>query len=318
MLAVILGIAMGFGVSIQTVINARLRLYIGSPLLASAVSFTIGTILLALLLLVIGEAIFPAKTVLMDGPWWIWIGGLLGAFWISANILVFQQLGAVQTAIFPILGQVIAGVLVDYFGWFGVTAKPISNMQLIGVILVLVGIIVVVAWSSIIQALKCVESHFKPSGGKSIWITWLWRLVAVMAGAMIALQSAINTQLSYVLQSSVQASFVSFFVGMVALILLVALKERSFKAVQQAIGADKPWWIWCGGILGAGFVMISVILVPWIGVGQMLVLILLGLVVGSLCVDSFGWFGVPRKSIRLSQCVGIAMLLSGVTLIRLV
>lgn len=318
MLAVVLGILMGFGVSIQTVINTRLRLYIGSPLLASAVSFTVGTILLAILLLIQGMPIFPSMTLIQQVPWWFWTGGLLGAFWISANIFVFQQLGAVQTAIFPILGQIIAGVLVDHFAWLGVAAKPVSTMQFLGVILVLVGIIIAVAWSSITQSLKRSESALKPIENNQGHMVWLWRLFAVAAGAMIALQGAINTQLSYALQSSIQASFISFFVGMVALVVIVAIKERNFHTVLSAVGSGKPWWIWLGGVLGAAFVVLSVILVPWIGVGQMLVLILLGLLIGSLCIDSFGWFGVTRKPVRLSQFIGIAILVLGVLLIRLI
>lgn len=314
MVAILLGILMGFGVAIQTVINTRLRIYVGSPLLASTVSFTVGSVLLALALFILGEPIFPEFHCVVASPWWFWIGGLLGAFWISANILVFQQLGAVQTAIFPIFGQVVMGVMIDHFGWFNVLAKPVTMVQLLGVVLVLTGIVIAVAWQSIQQLLFKREriSHMDepPAMG-----AWKWRLFALIGGAMIASQSAINTQLSHLLDSSVQASFISFFVGMVALLLILLIKERQVSGLKLAMG--KPWWIWIGGVLGAGFVVMSVILVPWIGVGQMLVLILLGLLLGSFCVDSWGWFGVTRKPIRAFQWVGMIILVSGVFLIRL-
>ncbi len=314
MLAILLGVLMGFGVAIQTVINTRLRIYVDSPLLASTVSFTVGSALLAVVLLMLGEPIFPTLHTVAVSSWWFWIGGLLGAFWISANILVFQHLGAVQTAIFPILGQVMMGVLIDHFGLFNVVAKPVTIIQLLGVVLVLAGIVIAVAWQSIRQVLFPQE-RISFIDESPMMAAWWWRLFALMGGAMIASQSAINTQLSHLLQSSVQASFISFFVGMGALMLILLIKERQVRGLKQAIG--KPWWIWMGGVLGAGFVVMSVILVPWIGVGQMLVLILLGLLLGSLCIDGFGWFGVARKPIRASQWVGMSILVLGVLFIRL-
>lgn len=318
MWAVFLGILMGFGVSVQTVINTRLRMYIGAPVWASTISFTVGTILLLLFLLLSGEAVFPSKEMFFSASWWFWMGGVLGAFWISANIVVFQQLGAVQTAIFPILGQVLTGSIIDYYGLFNMVQKPVMFTQWMGILLVLIGIIIAVAWTSIQQGLFKREKGFTDKTDLRATTVWFWRLFAVLGGAMIACQSAINAQLGHLLGSSVQAAFISFFVGMLVLFLLVVIKERQIRCLKHALGKDKPWWIWMGGAIGAAFVVMSVVLVLWIGVGQMLVLILLGLLLGSLCIDSLGWFGVTRKKLYSSQFVGMAILILGIVLIRLV
>lgn len=306
---------MGFGVSTQTVVNTRLRTYLGSPLLASLTSFAVGTIALCLLLIIQRHAVIPDASVAINNPWWFWLGGVLGAAWITINIFVFQQLGAVQTSILPVLGQVVMGVLIDQFGLFRTTVKEITFIQIVGMCLVLLGIIIAVA----LPALRHQATHPKEaqeSSSNSLF-AWFWRILGILAGAMIATQSAINTQLSVALSSGVHASFISFLIGTIVLLLIFVVTDGHFTKLKNAIGRHRPWWIWTGGVLGSCFVMLSVILVPWIGVGQMLVLILFGQLMGSICVEQFGWFGVPRKTLQKEQILGLLLLLIGVVIIRL-
>ena len=51
-------------------------------------------------------------------PLWIWFGGLLGVVALTGNILLFPHLGAVQTVVLPIAGQIMMGVVIDHFGFF--------------------------------------------------------------------------------------------------------------------------------------------------------------------------------------------------------
>lgn len=316
MLAVFLGMIMGFGVSIQTVVNTRLRSYLGSPLLASLCSFAIGTLSLYALLMIQNQAVLPDMAMMAQYPWWFWLGGALGAGWITINIFVFQQLGAVQTSILPVLGQVVMGVLIDQFGLFRTAVKTTTFIQIIGICLVLIGLIIAVA----LPALRRQATHPRENqeNAQHHAAAWLWRALGVLAGAMIATQSAINTQLSIALSSSVQASFISFFVGTIVLLCIVLLVDRQFLRLKNAVGAGRPWWIWMGGVLGSCFVILSVILVPWIGVGQMLVLILFGQLLGSICVEQFGWLGIPQKTLQKEQIFGLLLLLTGVMIIRLI
>lgn len=301
MLAVFLGMLMGFGVSIQTVVNTRLRSYLGSPLLASLCSFAIGTLSLYALLMIQNQAVLPDMAMMAQYPWWFWLGGALGAGWITINIFVFQQLGAVQTSILPVLGQVVMGVLIDQFGLFRTAVKTTTFIQIMGICLVLIGLIIAVA----LPALRRQATHPRENqeNAQHHAAAWLWRALGVFAGAMIATQSAINTQLSIALSSSVQASFISFFVGTIVLLCIVLLVDRQFLRLKNAVGAGRPWWIWMGGVLGSCFVILSVILVPWIGVGQMLVLILFGQLVGSICVEQFGWEFLKKHSKRNKSLV---------------
>lgn len=318
MLSIVLGLLMGIGISVQTVVNTRLRTYIQSPLLAALTSFSVGTLFLLLILIGQSIAIIPDRAIWQISPWWIWIGGVLGATWITINIFVFLQLGPIQTTILPVLGQIVMGMVIDHFGLFHTTIKPVSALQILGMLFVLIGIIVAVTWPILKhrwlqQDLSIIPTHQPIS---SRWL-WIWRGLAIFAGTMVAMQTAINAQLNIAIGSKIHASFISFLVGTCLLFIMVAVEDKRFSNIRFAFDRSCPWWIWIGGILGAMFVILSVLLVPLLGVGQLLVLVLLGQLLGSICIEQYGWFKVPKKSLQLSQILGLSLLLIGVAIIRL-
>ena len=116
MFSILLGILLGVGVSFQTAINAKLRSFLNAPFLASFVSFSVGT--LTLLLATATHSTQPLSGEMLEqAVWWSWLGGLLGMLGLTGNILLFPKLGAVQTAVMPIFGQILMAMLIDHFGW---------------------------------------------------------------------------------------------------------------------------------------------------------------------------------------------------------
>lgn len=308
MLTLLIGIFIGVGVSFQTAINSRLRSYLGVPFLSSLVSFSGGTLFLALLATWQGHNLIPTWEMIAQSPWWVWIGGLMGMVALTANILLFAKLGGVQTAIIPLLGQVLMGMLIDSFGWFGSPHIELNWVRLFGVGLVLTGMFCAV----VLPSLKRQDN--KSTTDNTIW---LWRLFGITAGMLMASQTAINAELARELNSSIQSAFISFFVGGTGLFFIVMLYERSFSHLKNGIGQGKPWWIWFGGTLGALFIFGSILLVPQIGTGGTIVLFLLGLISGSLLVDRFGLLGASPKHILPVQLFGLGILVAGVSVIQL-
>lgn len=309
MFTIFMGFLIGVGVSFQTAINARLRHYLGVPFLSSFVSFCGGTLFLALLSAAQGDALLPDWHVIGELPWWLWIGGLMGMVALTANILLFARLGGVQTAIIPLLGQVLMGILIDSFGWFDSPHIELSLARLGGVGLVLVGMFCAVVLPSLKR---------NREGAVTDQSIWFWRIFGIGAGMLMAGQTAINAELGRALNAPVQAAFISFLVGGTGLFFVVMLYERSFHHLKQGMGRGKPRWIWFGGTLGALFIFGSVILVPQMGTGGTIVLVLLGLISGSLLVDQFGLFGAASKRILPIQLIGLGILMCGVAMIQLV
>src|SRR5919108_469601 len=52
-------------------------------------------------------------------PWWVWIGGALGAFYVAASIVTAPRLGAATLIALVVAGQAVASLLIDQFGWVG-------------------------------------------------------------------------------------------------------------------------------------------------------------------------------------------------------
>ncbi|WP_268869682.1 DMT family transporter [Paucilactobacillus suebicus] len=243
------------------------------------------------------------------------MGGLLGVVYLTGNILLFPKLGSVQTVIMPVLGQIIAGLVIDNFGLFYSPISHLTGIRLAGALLVLCGVIITVAGKGWIDARhnkidKQTENDNKQYG------LWLWRIAGIVTGVLSAMQTAINGHLGTVLHSSVHAAFVSFLVGTVCLIIIVAIMRLPLK-IDKTNSTSNPWWMWMGGIIGALFVLGNVVMVPLVGTGLAVVIVLVGLMIGSLLIDQFGWLESPRNPIAVIQIIGILIMIIGVGFIRI-
>lgn len=311
MIPIIIGVVIGMILSLQTAVNSRLRGFIGSPYQASFVSFTVGTLFLAAVLLVLRQPIGVSGQLFVTQPWWIWIGGFLGVIFLTTNILLFPHIGGVQTAIMPILGQVLMGSIIDNFGWFHSPHQALTLVRIGGLLLVLAGIIIAIALPEL-QQQHTLNQLTKPAGNP-----WPWRLLGIVTGAIGATQTTINGRLGLALNSAVHAAFVSFLVGAVSLFFIVLLVNHGFREITRATGHGRPWWIWIGGAMGGIFVLGNTYLAPIIGTGQTVVFALLGQIAGGLLVDQFGLLGAQRKPVVPVQLIGLVVLIGGVVLIRL-
>jgi transporter family-2 protein len=73
----------------------------------------------------------------------MWLGGLLGAFFVCASIVLIPLLGAATTIGLFLAGQVIASITIDHFGLLGVPVQSASIPRLLGALLIIVGVAVV-------------------------------------------------------------------------------------------------------------------------------------------------------------------------------
>jgi transporter family-2 protein len=138
-LAYLLGIASGFGLTLQTGMNTKLRTVLQNANSAALVSFLVGTAGLVLLL-VVTRAPMPARDTLAAVPWWAWFGGLMGAFYIAISTIVASQLGTVALLALALLGQLAMAMVADHFGWMGLPEHPITLTRLAGVALLGAGV----------------------------------------------------------------------------------------------------------------------------------------------------------------------------------
>lgn len=99
----------GLLVGLSRQLNGRLAIST-SPLVASFWNHIVGFGLLTALGLIIGGLI-PAGA--GDAPWHAYIGGPIGVVFVAAGSWLIARIGAVNTAMLVIGGQMVSGVALD-------------------------------------------------------------------------------------------------------------------------------------------------------------------------------------------------------------
>lgn len=128
----------GAMITFQVGVNARLAHVVHGPIRAAFVSFVVGTIALLFLSAIVWRPL-PTSGRLAGAPWWAWIGGLLGAFYVAGSIVTGPKLGAATLIAAVVAGQSLASILIDQFGWVGFREHHISPGRIAGMALVLGG-----------------------------------------------------------------------------------------------------------------------------------------------------------------------------------
>ncbi|HEY3679802.1 MAG TPA: DMT family transporter [Bradyrhizobium sp.] len=138
--------------------------------------------------------------------------------------------------------------------------------------------------------------------------------LAVLAGISIVIQQALNANLRIALGSAAWSGFMSYFLGLVCMVILAIVLRDPVPSVAAA--TRLPWWAWSGGLFGAIFIGIGIFLVPQLGAATFLALLITGQMLSSVLFDHFGLFGLAQRSIDVPRAIGVALLIGGVMLIR--
>jgi transporter family-2 protein len=139
--AVVLMALTGGLIALQAPINAGLGKATGS-IAAAFVSFAVGTVLLAAIVAVAGQA--GGVSSAFDVRWYYLIGGALGAAYVFTALKTVGTIGAGGVAAATITGQLTLSVVIDRLGILGLEQQPISVERVIGVALLLAGTILIV------------------------------------------------------------------------------------------------------------------------------------------------------------------------------
>jgi bacterial/archaeal transporter family-2 protein len=139
---VLFAVVAGAMIPFQAGINAQLAHWVGGPIRAALVSFLVGTFAL-LLVAAAQRKSLPSIGRIGDAPWWVWIGGLLGAFYVAGSVFAAPKLGAALLIAAVVAGQTVASVVIDQYGWVGFKEQHVSAGRVAGVLLVGAGVALV-------------------------------------------------------------------------------------------------------------------------------------------------------------------------------
>ncbi|MDN7032056.1 DMT family transporter [Lactiplantibacillus plantarum] len=142
----------------------------------------------------------------------------------------------------------------------------------------------------------------------------LFFLLAALAGLFQPIQSGINSQLKYDLNSTYLSGAISNFIGALLMVGLALTLERS--GLQSPTLSGNHLWNWTGGILSALIVSAMIIVPKKISYSTFFALFIFGQLFMSLVIDYFGWFGSDHVPLSPSRIIGMLLLLAGVVLVK--
>ena len=139
---------------------------------------------------------------------------------------------------------------------------------------------------------------------------YLLFLIMFFGGMTVALQPSINARLAQRV-GILESACISFAVGTLVLLLVVLTTGRG--TVKGIYGA--AWWELTGGVLGALFVSLTILVVPRIGTAAAMAAIIAAQLGTGLVLDHFGLFGFKVLPFDLKRLIGLAFLIFGAALL---
>lgn len=140
-------VASGLVMSFQAPINARLRGHVGT-IESSLVSFSVGTALLVLVVLLAGDGNLREIT---KATWWQFLGGAIGAIFVTTTLLAAPRITVTGMLVAALVGQMLGALLIDEFGWFGMPKRSIEWSRIAGLGLLVVSVLLI-NWKKLVPA----------------------------------------------------------------------------------------------------------------------------------------------------------------------
>ncbi|WP_347904551.1 DMT family transporter [Pseudomonas purpurea] len=135
----------GAVVPFQSAINANLGRGLGHPLWATLASLLVSIVVL-LPVIVMLRLPLPSLAFISKAPLWMWAGGAFGVCFISLALMLLPRLGASGFIALALAGQVMASLVLDHFGLFGLVERQMTLPRVLGAVL-LIGAVVLIRFS---------------------------------------------------------------------------------------------------------------------------------------------------------------------------
>jgi bacterial/archaeal transporter family-2 protein len=137
----LLGLAGGACLVIQASLNAGLRTHIQSVSWAGFISYVGGTLVMAVALVIERVPLRLERASSIPAVWWL--GGLFGAAYLGASIVLVPRVGAATMIALVVAGQLVCSLALDHFGLLGVPRHSLTSARVLGALLLFAGVLII-------------------------------------------------------------------------------------------------------------------------------------------------------------------------------
>ena len=220
------------------------------------------------------------------------LAGSLGGAFVALQTSVVPLIGVALYSVASIAGQGAVSLLVDRIGLTGGGVKLISPRRISAAFITVLAVLV-----SVIDKLEA--DNFQLFA----------LLLALIAGALVGVQRALNGQINEHSQNSYTTSLLNFITGTSFLTLFIIILIVLGRVELQPLPIG-PWWIYTGGIIGVIYIAATSLIVQHLGVLTFTLFSVGGQLIASLLLDIYS----PTQGVSVSWYLvsGIAMTYIGV------
>ena len=287
----------GILIALQARANGELSHRLDNAPQAALVSFSSGLFFVAIYALfspAVKAGIVRLRTAVRNGeiPRWRLLAGALGGSFVAIQTSVVPLIGVAVYSVASLAGQTATSLIVDRIGLTGGGPKLISPRR--------VGAALMTVFAVFVSVLDKIEAHS---------FSFIAVFLAVVAGALVGVQRALNGQINEHSGQSYTTSLLNFITGtsflVIFIVILILLGQIELQPLPHG-----PWWIYTGGVIGVIYIASTSLIVQHLGVLTFTLFSVGGQLFGSLLLDLYA----PSEGVSVSWYLvtGIAMTYIGV------
>ena len=287
----------GVMIAFQARANGELSYRLDNAPQAALVSFSSGLFFITIYAIFspkIKEGIRRLRSAVSSGeiPKIRLLAGSLGGAFVALQTSVVPLIGVALYSVASIAGQSAVSLLVDRIGLTGGGVKLISPRRIAAAFITVIAVLV-----SVLDKLEA--DNFQLFA----------LLLALIAGALVGVQRALNGQINEYSQNSYTTSLLNFITGTSFLTLFIIVLIALGRVELQPLPIG-PWWIYTGGVIGVIYIAATSLIVQHLGVLTFTLFSVGGQLIASLLLDIYS----PTQGVSVSWYLvsGIAMTYIGV------
>ena len=287
----------GVMIALQARANGELSYRLDNAPQAALVSFSSGLFFITLYALfssAVKAGLSRLRSAVKNGdiPRWRLLAGALGGSFVAIQTSVVPLIGVAVYSVASLAGQTATSLIVDRIGLTGGGPKLISSRR--------VGAAFITVFAVLISVFDKLEADN---------FAFFAVALAVLAGALVGVQRALNGQINEHSDQSYATSLLNFITGTSFLVIFISILVLLGKLELQPLPSG-PWWIYTGGIIGVIYIAFTSLIVQHLGVLTFTLFSVGGQLFGSLLLDLYA----PSKGVSVSWYLvtGIAMTYIGV------